>query len=218
MGDISVLVVDDHALFVDALQARLRCEPDLRPVYGAYSFEDARSQIAAGSPDVAVLDVALDTASGLDLAAHIRRTAPTVKVIMLTATASPESVVRAFRHGARAWLPKTVDTGHLVRVIRGVVRGEAWLSPDLLGQVLSDLLNTGEQPPTELLSSLTEREREVLQCMVDGLSRADIARRLTISVNTVRTHTQNLLAKLDVHSTVESVALALRHGLRVSDA
>jgi DNA-binding NarL/FixJ family response regulator len=218
MGDISVLVVDDHALFVDALQARLRCEPDLSPVRGAYSFEDARAQLAARPPDVALLDVALDAASGLDLAAHIHRTTPAVKVIMLTAAASPESVVRAFRHGARAWLPKTVDTAHLVRVIRGVVRGEAWLSPELLGQVLSDLLVAGEESPPEMLGSLTEREREVLQCMVDGMSRADIARQLAISVNTVRTHTQNLLAKLDVHSTVESVALALRHGVRVSES
>jgi DNA-binding NarL/FixJ family response regulator len=218
MGDISVLVVDDHALFADALQARLLREADLRPVSVAYTMDAACAQLAGRIPDVAVLDVALDAASGIDLAAHLHRVAPGVRVIMLTASTSAESVLRALRRGARAWLPKTVDTDHLVRVIRGVVHGEAWLSPELLGQVLSRLLAPGDAPRIHALDGLTGREREVLQCMVDGLSRIEIAGRLGISLNTVRTHTQNLLAKLGAHSTVESVAMALRHGLRVSDA
>jgi DNA-binding NarL/FixJ family response regulator len=218
MGAISVLVVDDHALFADALQARLLREPDLRPVSVAYTMDAARAQVAGRVPDVAVLDVALDAASGIDLAAHLRQVAPESRVIMLTGSSSAESVLYALRRGARAWLSKTVDTDHLVRVIRGVVHGEAWLAPDLLGLVLSQLLASGAAPPTHALDGLTGREREVLQCMVDGLSRAEIAGELGISLNTVRTHTQNLLAKLDAHSTVEAVAMALRNGLHCSDA
>ena len=96
-------------------------------------------------------------------------------------------------------------------------RGEAWLSPELLGRVLTDLTSraTGQHNP---LTVLTARESEVLQCMVDGLGRPEIAVRLGLSANTVRTHTQNLIAKLGAHSTLESVALALRHGLRASDS
>jgi DNA-binding NarL/FixJ family response regulator len=126
-----------------------------------------------------------------------------------------DDVVTALTRGARAWLPKTIDSDRLIRVVRGVHRGEAWLAPELLGRVLTDLTLrvTGQSNP---LAVLTSRESEVLQCMVNGLSRAQIAVRLGLSANTVRTHTQNLIAKLGVHSTLEAVAMALRHGLRAS--
>ena len=90
-------------------------------------------------------------------------------------------------------------------------------TPDLFGRVLTDLVAEPAAPPPDPLASLTMREHEVLQCLVDGLGRAEIAARLHVSANTVRTHTQNLLAKLGVHSTLESVAVALRYGLRSSD-
>ena len=95
-------------------------------------------------------------------------------------------------------------------------RGEAWLAPELLGRVLTDLTTRAVIQPNPL-AGLTVREREVLQCMVDGLSRVEIAERLRVSGNTVCTHTQNLMAKLGAHSTLESVALALRSGLRGSE-
>jgi DNA-binding NarL/FixJ family response regulator len=215
VDDISVLIVDDHRLFAEALQARLLCEPDLRPVWVARTATEARTRIAA-RPHVAVLDVDLAGASGLDLIDFVLEACPETRVVMLSGVDSVDSVVTALRRGAQAWLPKTVDSGHLVRVIRGVTRGEAWLSPDLLGRVLPELLaRTGTQPP-EPLAVLTPREREVLQCMVDGISRAETAVRLHVSANTVRTHTQNVMAKLGAHSTLESVAVALRHGIRAS--
>ena len=94
--------------------------------------------------------------------------------------------------------------------------GEAWLAPDLLGRVLTDLMARTVAPPPDPLVGLTVREREVLQCMVDGLTRGEIADKLAVSVNTVRTHTQNLIAKLGAHSTLESVSLALRNGFRAT--
>jgi DNA-binding NarL/FixJ family response regulator len=217
MTPISVLVVDDHAVFADALQARLAREGDLRPVTVAYGAREAAGKAAATHPDVVVVDVVLDEGSGLDLADEIRRVSPASKVMMLTAGCSVEDVVTALNRGARAWLPKTVDTAHLVRVIRGVHRGEAWLAPDLFGQVLTSLMAPAATEPNPL-ATLTGRETEVLQCMVDGLSRAEIAARLGMSANTVRTHTQNLIAKLGAHSALESVAVALHHGLRASGA
>jgi DNA-binding NarL/FixJ family response regulator len=216
VGGISVLVVDDHALFADALQARLSREPDLTPVSVAYGADQMRAKLASARPAVVVLDLMLGDSNGLDLAEHIREVSPATKVVMLTGVQSVESVVTALARGARAWLPKTIDTDHLVRVIRGVSAGEVWLAPDLLGKVMTDLVGrTGARPP-DPLSGLTAREREVLQCLVDGMSRAEIAEELCVSVNTVRTHTQNLMAKLGAHSTLQSVSLALRHGLRTS--
>jgi DNA-binding NarL/FixJ family response regulator len=214
---ISVLIVDDHAVFADALQARLSSEPDLAPVAVAYSVVQARAYLDRQRADVALLDLVLGDGSGLDLAERMRQVAPETKVVILTAVESVESVVTALAIGARAWLPKTIDAEHLVRVIRGVHVGEAWLAPALLGKVLNDLVGRAVAPP-DPLAGLTAREREVLQCMVDGLTRVEIAERLCLSVNTIRTHTQNLIAKLGAHSTLESVALALRNGLHISDA
>lgn len=215
---ISVLVVDDHVVFADAVQARLSREPDLGPVLVAYNAAEARAQAARARPAVAVLDLCLaDGESGLDVAESIRETSPTTQVIILTAMESAEDVVSALSRGIRAWLPKTIHIEQLVSAIRGVHAGEAWLKPDLLGKVLDDLVAQAVAPPRAPLDGLTMREREVLQLMVNGLTRAEIAERLHVSVHTVRTHTQNLLAKLGVHSTLESVALALRNGLRASD-
>ncbi|HEV7899360.1 MAG TPA: response regulator transcription factor [Planosporangium sp.] len=216
--DIAILVVDDHTLFTDALRARLAQEPDLGPVSVAYGAREATERVATTRPDVVVLDVVLDDGSGLDLLDQMRETSPESRVVMLTAMESVDDVVSALSRGARAWLPKTVDTGHLVRVIRGVNRGEAWLPPELLGRVLTNLIARAVTKRTNPLTGLSPREREILQCMVDGLNRTEIAARLGVSGNTVRTHVQHLIAKLGVHSTLESVAVALRNGLRASDA
>jgi DNA-binding NarL/FixJ family response regulator len=211
--EISVLVVDDHAIFADALQARLSREADLNPVAVAYSVGEGRSQLARVKPAVAVLDLTLADGTGLELAGYIRDNSPSTRVVILSAAEPNHSVLEALRLGVRAWLPKTIDTAHLVQVVRGVHAGEAWFAPALLGRVLTDLL----APPPDPLAVLTSREREVLRRMVAGLNRADIANELRVSVNTVRSHTQNLMAKLDAHSVLEAVSIALRNGMTAAE-
>jgi DNA-binding NarL/FixJ family response regulator len=207
---ISVLAVDDHPVFVDALQARLSAEPDIGPVSVAYSAGEALARVARSPVDVAVLDFRLGDTTGVVLAERLRRAQPRTRTVMLSAVDSVESVVDALAAGARAWLPKTVDTAHLVRVIRGVHAGEVWIAPPLLGKVIPVLLDRALAPPPDPLAELTAREREVLDCMVEGLSRTEIAARLHMSSNTVRTHTQNLMGKLGAHSSLEAVTIALR--------
>jgi DNA-binding NarL/FixJ family response regulator len=209
---ISVLLVDDHKLFAEALQARLSREPGMAPVRLATSAAEALALASASVPDVAVLDVVLTLDDGVTLArrlveAYGRR----CRVVMMTEVRSPETVAQALRAGARAWLSKTVAIEELLRAVRGVLRDEVWLAPGVLGEVLPRLLDDG-QP--SVLDTLTGREREILQCAVDGLTRGAAAERLGVSANTVRTHTQNLFAKLGVHSTLEAVAAGRRHGLR----
>jgi DNA-binding NarL/FixJ family response regulator len=214
VSTISVLVVDDHAVFADALQARLSSEPDLAPVFVAYSIAEATARLGRTALDVAIVDLTLGDGSGLVLAERAVQLSPSTRIMFLSAADSVESVVDALTFGARAWLPKTVDIAHLVRVIRGVHAGEVWLAPALLGEVVTSLLARTLPPPPDPLAVLTAREREVLDCMLQGLAPADIATRLRLSINTVRTHTQNLIVKLNVHSAMEAVALALRTGQR----
>jgi DNA-binding NarL/FixJ family response regulator len=133
---------------------------------------------------------------------------------VLTGVSARDQIVEAVRRGVCGWLPKTVDGGHLADVIRRISRGQYWIPPEMLGYVLRQLVSAQPVGPTNALAVLTPRERDVLQCAVDGLSKLEIARRLFVSPNTVRTHTHNLLGKLTVHTMPEAVSLARRCGMR----
>lgn len=215
MEPLAVLLVDDHPVFAEALAARLEREPGLTVVPVAHTLTQALAQLAHSRPAVVVLDFALGDQSGLALLDRVRAEHRETRTIVLSAVDSVDAVVEALRRGARAWLPKSVDVAQLVRVVRGVACGEAWIPPALLGPVLTRLVGPDPGGP-DPLAALTSREREVLQCMIDGQSREAIARRLYLSVNTVRTHMQNLLAKLDCHSVLQAVAVAQRCGMRQS--
>ncbi|MGI5207009.1 response regulator [Spirillospora sp. CA-108201] len=212
MEPIRVLIVDDHALFAEALAARLGREPDLVILPIAADVRRALALTAAERPQVLVLDLTLDTESGLDVLERVRKRHPHVRVVMLTAMSDVDAMVRAVRTGAVAWVEKTESADLVARVIRSAARQGGWIPPDVLGEVLRRLTEGGGGGG--LIAELTPREREVLQCMVDGLGRAEIAERLGLSANTVRTHTQNLLAKLDLHSALEAITLAMRAGMR----
>jgi DNA-binding NarL/FixJ family response regulator len=210
MAPISVLAVDDHQVFADALAMRLSVERDLDPVTVAYSVAEAASRLSRAPVDVVILDYSLGDGTGTELAERLQQLSPKARVIILTASQSIEAVVDGLSAGVRAWLPKTVDTAHLVDVIRGVHAGEMWLAPALLGAVMPRLLARSAAPPPDMFAVLTQREREVLDCMVAGLTRDEIARKLGVAGNTVRTHTQNLTGKLGVHSSLQAMTLALR--------
>jgi DNA-binding NarL/FixJ family response regulator len=132
------------------------------------------------------------------------------RVIMLSFSSEPERIVKALRARAAAWVRKDESLEHLLRVIRGVARGESWLPPSETADVIQ-LLIWGQDRNREnrrLLNKLTARERAVLACLAEGAAHRDaVAKQLHLSVNTVRTHTRNLMAKLGVHSMLEAVAL-----------
>jgi DNA-binding NarL/FixJ family response regulator len=216
MRSIRVLIVDDHALFAQALAARLSAEPDLEVLPVAHDVRRAAALIATEAPQVVVLDLVLGEESGLDALDLIRRRYPDVRVVILSGITDLDPMVTALRRGAVGWLPKTESADLVARVIRGAAGRGGWIPPDVLGEVLRRLL-TAEGADDGDLGELTPRESEVLQCMVDGLNRLEIAGRLGLSANTVRTHTQNLLAKMGAHSALEAITMAMRSGMRPSN-
>ena len=218
MRPIRVLIVDDHVLFAEALAARLGREPDLVILQVAADVRRALALVTTERPHVVVLDMTLGRENGLDVLDAVRERHPDIRVVVLTATSGVDMIVRAVRHGAVGWLSKTEGADLVSQVIRNAARRGGRLPPDVLGDVLRELVTGGADPDrgSRPLAGLTPREREVLQCMVDGLNRAEIADRLGLSANTVRTHTQNLLAKLDMHSALEAITLAMRAGMRPS--
>src|SRR5205809_564585 len=131
MDVIRTLLVDDHLLFAETLAARLGREPDLEILPVAEDETRARTLLRALDPSVVLLDLVLGAASGLVLLDEIGAEHPDCRVVVLTGVSAADQVVEAVRRGARAWLPKAVDGDHVVRVIRGVFRGESWIPPDL---------------------------------------------------------------------------------------
>ncbi|MEU1176663.1 response regulator transcription factor [Streptomyces sp. NPDC005820] len=167
-------------------------------------------------PAVPVHEVGEDgLVDGISLVAGVRSTQPHVRVVVLAEKDDPRRAALALQAGASGWVAKDCSLSRLLTVIRGVLREETHLPPALLTGVLREL-TAARKHRTEserLVESLTPREREVLRCMVAGLGRKAVAERLFLSPHTVRTHMQNVLGKLGVHSTLAAVALARRAGV-----
>ncbi len=169
---------------------------------------------------VAVPDGGADrVVDGISLVAGVRAAQPAVRSVVLAEKDDPHRAALALAAGACGWVAKDCSLSRLLTVVRGVLRDETHLPPALLTGVLRELTATRKHrtESERLVESLTPREREVLRCMVAGLGRKAVAERLFLSPHTVRTHMQNVLGKLGVHSTLAAVALARRAGVGPAD-
>jgi DNA-binding NarL/FixJ family response regulator len=206
---ITVVLVDQERTFADALAARLETEPDICVLAAVQAKTRAQCGGIGRHADVMVADADLPGVTANQLCEVLTGHSATPRVIMLSTRSEPTRILSALEAGAVAWVRKDDSLEHLLAVIRGVARGEAWLPPAEMAEVLHLLLRRrDEQRNTDrLLALLTPREREVLICLAEGAKRQEVAERLHLSANTVRTHLQNLMAKLGVHSSLEAVAL-----------
>jgi DNA-binding NarL/FixJ family response regulator len=207
---INVLVADQERAFADALAARLQAESDIEVVGVVRVTMPGPSPLGRDSADVLVLDGDLPGGAANRLCEEMSGRAMGTRVIMISSSSGPARIVQAMRAGAAAWVGKDESVEHLLRVIRGVARGETWLPPSEAGNVVRLLLLEQERHSEveRLLAALTPRERTVLACFAAADGRRDVvAERLYVSINTVRTHMQNIMAKLGVHSALEVMAL-----------
>ncbi len=205
-------------MFADAVAAQLDAERDIKVVAAVDPAAHHECLSAGRHADVLLLDADLAGGAANCLCQELTSADKPSHVIMLSDSSEPELIVAALRAGASAWVCKDESLEHLLRVIRGVARGETWLPTAETGTVLRMLMRAQDrqQEDDTLLAALTPREREVLACLADGAGRRDVAERLYLSANTVRTHMRNLMAKLGVHSTLEAVAMTRR--ARLGDA
>lgn len=219
VGPLRVVVVDDHPVFAEALRERLSAEPDIDVVATAADSRSALSAVATLQPDVVTLDIPLGEEDGLAVGGHLLGVAPRLSLVAVTCVDDPRVAVQAVWTGVRAWVAKDMGMDFLLAAIRGAAHGHSWFAPAMLGRMLPLLAGKGTvNRYGERLAALTDRELQILEHLVDGLGRRAIADRLCLSVNTVRTHVQSVLTKLQVHSTLEAVALALAAGLRGEQA
>ena len=203
-----LVIVDDHDLFTDSLRLALSAEPDLDVVGTASRLKDARTLVRGMAPDVVLLDHRLPDGLGVDAIRELREMHEGTKVVILTAAAEDTMLVQAAEAGCAGFVLKTSPLDQLVAAVRSAAAGEIMISSDLLGRLLHRL----RQEPESQAIDLTARERQILQLIAKGRTNSAIADELVISVNTVRNHVQSLLGKLQAHSKLEALAIAIRDG------
>jgi two-component system NarL family response regulator len=213
-GPLRVVIVHGQPAFAEALQERLSAEPDIDVVGTAADSRTALAAVTRLKPDLVMIDPHLGSEDGLAVGAQLREIAPGIVLVAVTGVDDPRAAMRAVRMGVRAWVTMDMGVDFLLAAVRAAPYGDSWFPPALLGRMLPLIARPEANRYDELLAELTDRERQILECMIDGLDRRAIARRLQLSANTVRTHVQRVLAKLQVHSSLEAVALALTAGLR----
>jgi two-component system, NarL family, nitrate/nitrite response regulator NarL len=214
---IKVLLVDDHAVVRTALRMLIQSQPGLTMVGEAGNREDALGLSAREMPDIILLDLELDGESGLDFLPELLNTSPGSRIIILTGVRDMEVLHRAVSLGAMGVVGKDNAVDVLIGAIERVHAGEAWLDPSLTARVLSGMSRAGkarhDDPEAAKIATLTEREREVLAIVGEGLKNKEIASRLFISEWTVRHHLTSIFDKLQVSDRVELILYAYRHNL-----
>jgi len=205
---IRVLLVDDHAVVRSGLGAVLMTYDDMELVGEAGNGEEAFKLCEKLQPDVVLMDLMMPVVDGVTATANIKKSWPKTNIIALTSFKEKEMVEGALKAGAMSYLLKNVSANELVTAIRGAVAGQPRLSPEAAQVLIQDM----KEPPAPSFD-LTDREREILELMVEGLPNTAIADRLVVSQSTVKFHVSNVLSKLGVSSRTEAVALALKHKL-----
>jgi DNA-binding NarL/FixJ family response regulator len=206
---VRVLIVDDHDVLGSALAHALGDQDDIIAVGVAGSLARAKELIPTTAPDVILLDHRLPDGNGVDAIGDLRALRPSVAVVVLTASPAEQVMLGAIQAGASGFLSKTRSLAEVTGAVRAAAAGEAVISPELLARLRPRM----QRGSTTSQTTLTEREREVLGLLAEGLTNAAIAARLVVSVHTVRNHVANLSAKLGARSKLEALSIAMREGL-----
>lgn len=210
---IKVLIADDHKLFRQGLIGLMKTREDLVEVIGeAETGEEAIQMAEKLNPDVILMDIYMPQLDGLQAAKEIHRRFPQIAVVMLTSSERDGHLYEAAQIGVAGYLLKSLDANELFDLLHGVTNGETAMTRALASKLLKSVANRmadedkGEQ-------SLTERELFVLRLVASGASNQEIADKLTISVNTVKSHIKNILEKLQLENRTQAATYAVKHGL-----
>jgi DNA-binding NarL/FixJ family response regulator len=211
---IKVLIVDDQRTFGEALQLALSREKDMRVVDVVTDGDAAVEAAAEHRPDVVLMDVAMPGMSGIEATRRIKDAEPEAQILILSGYEDDLLLARAVQAGASGLLRKTEAVVDVATSVRRAHKGETLHREDEIEGALRRLRHRRDQDSSaeQRLARLTPREVEILQAMARGCSPDTIARDLGMSPHTLRTHTQNIITKLGVHSKLEALVLAIRHG------
>jgi DNA-binding NarL/FixJ family response regulator len=207
-----ILICDDHTLFVEGIKAMLRNESSLEIVGEARDGRQAVELVKELKPDLLLMDVSMPDMNGFDATQRVHELDPNIKVLILTMHDEEELVARCLEAGAAGYIIKDAPASQLLYAIEMVQKGERYLSPVVLKQVVAGYVKNSNVPQTSY-DRLSPREREVLKLLAEGLSVKEIATHLNLSVKTVDVHKTNLMKKIDVHDRTELIKYAIRQKL-----
>lgn len=213
MTNIRVLICDDQDLVCEGMKAILSTAAGIEVVGVARDGAQALELIPTVSPDVALMDLKMPVMNGVQATRRIRQEFPDVKVLVLTTYSDDQWLFDAIRSGASGYLLKDAPREALLAAIKGTYQGRAHIDPEVAGRLLDHIAQAGAAPDTGVLEALSEREREVLRLLANGLSNGDIAARLFLSEGTVRNYVSAIFAKLNVADRTQAAVLAIRYGL-----
>lgn len=213
MPTIGLMLADDHEIVRAGLRMLLDVQPDIEIVAEASSGAEAIELAQAHQPDVILMDVAMPDMNGMEATREIKARCPSVAVLALTIHEEEDYFFRMLDAGASGYIPKRAAPDDLLQAIRTVHRGEVFLHSSVATLLVRDYLQRGGLTTEAELSSLTEREREVLTLIAEGLTNKQIGEQLGISPKTVARHRDNITRKLNLSSRAELTRYAIQKGL-----
>lgn len=214
MNKINVLIVDDHAVVRAGIRLLLDSQPDMRVVGEANNGHESLVQAQKLKPDIVLMDITMADMSGVAATKTIKEANPQIHILALTMHEDPTYFFKMLQAGASGYVVKGADPNELLAAIRAASEHEAYLSPALTRILLDDYrqrLAGGEEDDS--YSKLTDREKQVLKLIGEGLSGKEIAELLILSTNTVERHRSNLMDKLGMHKKSELIKFAIRKGV-----
>ncbi len=214
MGQIRILLADDHIIIRSGLRLLLEQQPDFKVVAEAANGLEAVQLAGQYHPQVAILDIGMPQLNGIEATCEIAAQEPHAQVVILSMHSDEGYVLRALKAGARAYILKNAAEADLIRAVRSVCEGKSFFSPAISKLLLEDYVRQiREKEVEDSYDLLTPRERQVLQLIAEGRSNKETASLLDLSVYTVETHRGNILQKLNLHGVPELVLYAVRKGI-----
>ncbi|MFE2261877.1 response regulator [Streptomyces griseosporeus] len=215
-GTIRVLIADDQQMVRQGFTVLLNTQPDIEVIGQAVDGLDAVARVADLMPDVVLMDIRMPELGGIEATRRIKGATPEIKVLVLTTFDLDEYVYDALRAGASGFLLKDASAEQLADAVRVVAAGDALLAPGITRRLIAEfarLDGTPRPPLKERVGELTERETEVLTLIAQGLSNAEIAQRLVVAEQTVKTHVGRILVKLGLRDRTQAAVFAYESGL-----
>jgi two-component system, NarL family, response regulator LiaR len=208
-----IIICDDQDIVRDGLELLLKLEKDITIAGIAKDGAEAVEMTQKEKPDLVLMDLKMPFMNGVEATRKIKALCPQVKILVLTTYSTDDWVIDAVKAGASGYLLKDTPREGVLSAIRGTLEGKTFLDPSIAGKIVSGLTGQVKKPSTSITTKLSERENEVLNLLIKGLSNEDIARQLFLSEGTVRNHIASIIAKLGVADRTQAALLALQHGI-----
>lgn len=214
MSSINIILVDDHQIVRDGIKSLLSDSPSIKIIGEAQNAYEFFNILKIQIPDIVLLDISLPSMSGIEVSKILSTDFPQIKILMLSMYTSEDFIFNALKSGIHGYLPKNTTRDELLLAINEIYLGSEYFSKSISNTILKSYVKSakhGNKISENKLSNLTNREREILQYIVEGIHNPNIAEKLNISIRTVETHKTSIMRKLDLTSTVDLVKFAIKN-------